>query len=168
MANYATFELSEALTKLTVPQRIAIARIVEHVYLNNKPMADLFRGEGRICAETSYYRRGKLDEATGAWAVKPGWGHDERFQTALKMACRLALQTRTNEELASLASAKRKARLAAPDVVERLISISRAADKDAARVNAAKAVLDYATADTGESVNEETNEAEDWWKAAEG
>lgn len=167
MASYATYELSEALAKLTVPQRAAIARIVEHVYLNNKPMADLFKGSDRICAETSYYRRGKLDEETGRWLIKPGWGHDEQFQAALIMASRLALQSRTNEELASLATAKRKARLAAPDVVDRLISISRSADKDAARVNAAKTLLDYAAADAGGAVNEETNEAEDWWKAAE-
>lgn len=169
MAGYATSELAEKLTVLTTNQRVAIARMVTHVFIENKPLAELFRGEDRICSESSYYRRGRLDESTGGWAVKPGWGHDKAFQDALSEAARLAIQAHTREEMTALQTAKRRARLAAPGVVDQLVHLSQAADKDAARVAASKVILDYAEVDaTRPGDDKATDEANDWWKAAEG
>src|SRR5687767_5591079 len=107
MAAYATWELAEKLAKLSAPQRDAIDRIVQHVYIENLPWAALFRGEDRICAETSYYRRGKVDEETGK-RVKPGWGHDDDFQDALDHARKLALSAQERERLGWLRRAKER------------------------------------------------------------
>lgn len=166
MLSYATYELAQKLAALTPNQRAAIGRIVQHVYVANLPISELFRGDDKICGETSYYRRGKLDEATGAWRSKPGWGHDVAFQDALSEARRLALQVRSREELTALAEAKRRARLATPGVIDGLKGITEAGEKDSDKVSASKVILDYAgqDADDGDAV---ASEAADWWEAAE-
>lgn len=194
MVGYATAELVEKLMPLTHNQRVAIDRIVEHHYIANRPMAELFRGEDRICREDGYYRRGIIDEETGGWKKRPGWHHDPAFQAALKEAVRLALTARTREELTAWAEAKRRARLAAGDVVGELVAIATgyelqrdrrgrtvidpatgkpavaargSEDKD--RIAAGKALLDYGA--TGLESAEQApadNPEDDWWKAAEG
>ena len=169
MANYATYELSLLLMALTTQQRAAIDRIVQQIYIDNRPLAELFRGDNRICTEAKYYRRGVMDEETGGWRLSPGWHHDKAFQDALKEATRLALAVRTKEELAALATAKRRARLAAGDIVFNLLGIVHAGDKDSDRVNAGRTLLDYAETDVAdETGSAATDEASDWWKAAEG
>ncbi len=170
VAGYATYELAQRLAALSPQQRAAIDLITQHVYINNQPWATLFRGEGRICSETNYYRRGRLDEETGRWLTKPGWGHDKEFQDALAEAVRLALQVQTREELAALQSAKRKARLAAPGVIDSLVQVATMGE-DKLRAAAGKIVLDYGTAPdaaTDAATDQSGSSAEDdWWKAAE-
>ena len=65
MAGYLTYELSEALGKLTPQQRAAIARIVEHHFIANRPLSELLHGDNRICSEIVYYRKGTIDPDTG-------------------------------------------------------------------------------------------------------
>lgn len=164
MLGYATYELAELLGQLNQSQRAAIGRIVEHVYIANRPMSELLRGDDKICGEAFYYRRGKLDPDTGAWARKPGWAHDEAFAAALAAARRLALAARSREETAALAEAKRRARLATPGVVQRLEDIVQASEKDSDRVNASKVILDYAGQPDEAGQGESSAEA-DWWEA---
>lgn len=92
MVGYATYELTEKLLALSVQQRAAIDRIVQHVYIDNRPLAELFRGDDKICAETNYYRRGAIDPETGGWKTKPGWAHDKEFVDALDAAPGLRLR----------------------------------------------------------------------------
>lgn len=182
MAGYATYELTEKLLVLSPQQRAAIDRIVQHCYIDNRPMAELFRGDDKICAETNYYRRGAIDEETGGWKTKPGWAHDKEFVDALDTAARLALTVRTKEELAALATAKRRARLAASGVISQLIDIATQSvaqplpdgrvkmlnrmtdDKDS--VAASKVLLDYAGTGEAEQTDAVTSDEQDWWKAA--
>lgn len=168
VAGYATFELAEKLIRLSPQQRAAIDRIVQHVYLENKPWAPLFQGQDKICGEANYYRRGALDPDTGGWKTRPGWAHDKEFVDALDTAARLALQVRSREELVALQTAKRRARLAAPGVVGGLIMIAGDSEKDSDRVNASKVVLDYAGAPDSEAGDSVTTDEQDWWKAADG
>lgn len=154
MASYATYELVERLTALTTQQRAAIARIVEHVYIQNKPLADLLRGEGKICSERRYYTK------------DGGWYHDAEFQAALKEAARLALQARTREELTVLANAKRKARLSSDDIVDQLLDVARHGEKGSERVAASKVLLDYAEPDPA-TAQPADDAASDWWEAAD-
>jgi hypothetical protein len=166
VAGYATYELAQRLAALSPQQRAAIDLITQHVYIDNKPWAALFRGESRICSETNYYRRGRMDEATGRWLTRPGWGHDKEFQDALAEAVRLALQVQTREELTALQSAKRRARLAAPGVVDALVQVATLGE-DKLRATAGKIVLDYgSTSSPAEQVGGDSAE-DDWWKAAE-
>lgn len=192
MVAYATEELAVKLLALTTQQRSAIARIVEHVYINNQPMAHLLTGDDKIVSESNYYRNGTMDPDTGKWKKKPGWGKDPLFQDALTEAARLALQARTREEVAAWSEAKRRARLATPAIVDSAIEIAndlvvmrdangevvegphggplmvrRAQDKD--RVAAIKTLLDYAKIDLGavDGTEAERDEEADWWAAAE-
>ena len=110
MAGYVTYELSLKLAVLSTQQRAAIDRIVAHVYILNRPLSELLRGDDKICGEERYYRRGKLDEETGRWVRPPGWHHDKPFQDALGEAVRLALQARSREELVAIQNAKRRAK----------------------------------------------------------
>lgn len=165
VVGYATYELAEKLATLTPQQRAAIDRIVQHVYIENRPLADLLRGDDKVASEQRYYQRGAMDEQTGRWLKRPGWHHDPEFQAALKEAVRLALMARTREELAAWQDAKRRARLATPGVVDGLISIASVAEaKD--RVSASKILLDYAKPDDL-IVETETSAEVDWWEAAE-
>lgn len=154
MADYATYELVERLAALTTQQRAAIARIVEHVYIQNKPLADLLRGDQKICSERRYYTK------------QGGWHHDPAFQAALKAAAQLALQARTREELTVLASAKRKARLNSDDIVDQLLDVARHGEKGSERVAASKVILDYAEPSQAEAEPTD-NAAGDWWEAAD-
>lgn len=166
VVGYATYELAEKLATLTPQQRAAIDRIVQHVYIENRPLADLLRGDDKIASEQRYYQRGAMDEQTGRWLKRPGWHHDPDFQAALKEARRLALVARTREELAAWQEAKRAARLATPTVVTGLISIAAIAEaKD--RVAASKIILDYAKPDESMTQDSETDAEQDWWEAAE-
>lgn len=194
MVGYATYELAEKLAVLTTQQRAAIDRIVQHVYIENRPLAELLRGDNKIVNERNYYSKGIIDEETGGWKKKPGWHHDPAFQDALKEARKLALRAHTAIEVNAWAEAKRRARLAAGDVVGELVAIAtgyelqrdrrgrtvvdpatgkpavaarNSEDKD--RIAAGKALLDYGA--TGlESVEQAPadNPEDDWWKAAEG
>lgn len=166
MVGYATYELAERLASLTTQQRAAIDRIVDHVYIRNEPLADLLRGDDKICSERRYYDKGIMDPETGHWRKRPGWHHDPAFQAALNEARRLALVARTREELSAWQEAKRTARLATPLVVAGLVTITEEAEaKD--RVAASKILLDYAKPD--ETILEsETNDEADWWEAADG
>lgn len=165
MVGYATYELAERLAALTTQQRAAIDRIVDHVYVRNLPLAELLRGDDKICSERRYYDKGEMRAADGSWVRRPGWHHDPVFQAALKEAVRLALMARTREELAAWQDAKRRARLATPTVVDGLISIAAIAEaKD--RVTASKIILDYAKPDDV-TIESETDAEQDWWEAAE-
>lgn len=164
MLGYATYELAELLGKLNSQQRAAVGRIVEHVYIANRPLSELLRGDDKICTESNYYRRGKIDPDTGQLATKPGWVHDPAFVEALSAARRLAIAARTREETTALAEAKRRARLATPGVVDGLQRIVERGEKDSDKVSASKVILDYAGQPEGEGV---ASEASDWWEAAE-
>ena len=180
MAGYATYELAVKLAALTPQQREAVGRIVQHIYLDNRQWSQLFTGDDRICAEANYYRRGAIDPATGGWAKRPGWGHDKEFQDALGEAMRLALQSKSREEMDAVATARRRARLATGAVIGELVSIATGRqvsqtgavilregdDKD--RIAAGKVILDYAGVDVSEQGQGEQSEEADWWKAAEG
>lgn len=179
MLGYATYELSEKLAKLSTDQRNAINRIVQHVYIENRPLSDLLFGDDKICSETNYYRRGILDEETGQWKKRPGWGHDKAFQDALGEAVRLALGAKQREELKAVEDAVRRSKLSSPGIINEMVSIATGletfegveyprlvANKD--RINAAKVVLDFATKEqaSGQASTAESAE-DDWWKAAE-
>lgn len=193
MIAYATEGMIEKLLPLTPPQRAAIDRIVDHVYIRNQPIAHLFQGDDKICTEANYYRNGIMHPDTGQWKRKPGWGKDPAFVEALREAARLALTARTREELTAWAEAKRRARLATPSIVESAIDIvtgttvaraqltgeilydpdtgepaivPRSMDKD--RVAAAKILLDYARLDAVAGAGEaEESEELDWWRATD-
>lgn len=165
MAGYATWELAERLAKLTPQQRDAIDRIVQHVYIENQPWADLFRGDDRICAETNYYRRGKVNEATGK-VTKPGWGHDKDFTEALDHARKLALQAQERERLGWLQRAKQHAEASADAAVGTWVQVMNASRNDFARIDAAQKVIDLAFKGAGESTDTGANLEADWWAAA--
>jgi hypothetical protein len=180
MVGYATYELSEKLARLSTDQRAAISRIVQHVYVDNRPLADLFRGERPICSETNYYRRGTLDEATGQWSKRPGWGHDKAFSDALGEAVRLALQAKQREEVKALEDAVRRSKLASSAIIDEMVSLATrvqvfegvqrerdVADKD--QIQAAKVVLDFAIKVPAQTMPTSPADSEefDWWKAAE-
>lgn len=167
VAGYATHELAQKLAALSTQQRAAIDRLVQHVYIDNLPLAQLFRGPDKICSEANYYRRGRVDEETGRWLIRPGWGHDKEFQDALSESVRLALQVQTREELASLQTARRKARMAAPSVIDALVSVATYGG-DKLRAAAGKVVLDYASAEDQAGAVAGDSAEDDWWKAAEG
>jgi len=191
MIGYMTAELAEQLTTLTAKQRASIDRIVQHVYIENRPMRDLLHGDNRIAAENAYYRKPKFDD-DGQLVKKGGWHHDPVFQATLKEAARLALLARTREELHAIAESKRRARLATGDVVDAAIEIAvdlvvarddegqpildpetekpimvrRAQDKD--RIAAASLILKYAEVDEkAQNAAGEATEADDWWGAAD-
>lgn len=184
MAGYATHELVEKLAQLTPQQRAAVDRIVQHVYIENLPLAALLRGPDRICAEPKFYQRGVIDESTGRWIRKPGWHHDKTFQDALGEAVRLALLVRTREELSAMQSAARAARLAMPRVIAGALEMAndellvesdgateivprRTEDKD--RLAAMKFIYDVAGAQggNGETQSAAESAAADWWRTAD-
>ena len=177
MGEYATYELANKLALLNARQREAISRIVKHVYLDNKKWGVLFSGENRICAESNYYRRGKLNEETGEWIKTPGWGFDKKFQDALQLSIRLALQSKSQEEVTAVFEARRAARLATKVVVDELIGIvtpvllkdgEPVAVDNKARVAAGKVILEYAKLEQAEQVAVTQSGESDWWMAAEG
>lgn len=166
MAGYATQELAEKLMPLSPAQRAAIARIVQHVFISNLSWSGLFAAPDPICREDNYYRRGQIDPETGHWRRKPGWGHDKEFQDALAEAVRLALQAQTREEMTAIQTARRRARLAAPGVVDSLVEVATFGEAKL-RAAAGKVVLDYgSTSSPAEQVGNDSAE-DDWWKAAE-
>jgi len=149
MARYATYELSEHLRQLTPAQRDAIGRIVQHHYIDNKPLAQLFTGDGAVCSENTYYKRGYQDPDTGEWR-KVGWSHQEAFNEALDMASRLALQAEQGEDLQKLRKARAKALNHAEAAVDTWISVMQASPNDSARNEAARRVLELAHKGTEE------------------
>ena len=168
MAGYLTYELSQLLGKLTTQQRGAVARIVEHHYIANRPLAELFRGENPICAERRYYGQGRVDPETGK-AHDVGWSHQPDFVAALDMARRLALQTRVNEETHAVKEAVRRARLAAAPILSGLVRIAAQADSDRDKIAASKEVLGIALKNTEFGDRPADGDlADDWWKAVEG
>lgn len=166
MAAYATYELSELLRRLSPAQRNAVGRIVEHVYLNNRPLAHLLDGDDKICNENTWYKRGTLDEETGEWR-NAGWSHQKPFTDAVDMAARLALQTQESEDLHKLRKAKRKAIDKAESAVEVWADVAKNGDNEFARIQAAGELVRLAF-----QGNETDDQAEgrgtagDWWKAA--
>ena len=167
MAQYATYELAELLAQLTAAQRGAIDRIVQHVYIDNRPWADLFRGEDKICAEVTFYRRGFLDEETGEMS-RVGWSHQPIFQKALQEAVRLALQAGEREQLHHLQKAKRRAVEKAKSAVDTWVGIME--DTEFAlrvrRMKAADRVKQLAFHNEGTDEDESSGAAGDWWGAA--
>lgn len=168
MAGYLTHELSEALLKLTSNQRQGIARIVEHYYVQNRPLMELFQGDNPICSSALYYRKGKVDPETGK-ARGVGWHHNKDFTAALKMAARLALQARTGEETQAVKDMVRRARLASSSIVGSMASDAVFSPEAVDRARAGKIVLDIAIKNTEFSDGQEadTGADDDWWKAAE-
>lgn len=166
MAGYASWELAEQLAALTGDQREAIARIVQHVYIENRPWADLFRGDERICAETSYYRKGVIDGM--GKQVKPGWGHNPAFQEALAHAAKLALGVRERERLGWLKQAKSHAEQQADAAVGTWVQVMEYSRNDATRVDAAQRVIDLAFKGSGEQTDSGAGIEADWWAAAGG
>lgn len=185
MAGYLTYELSQLLGKLTAQQRAAVARIVEHHYIANRPLAELFRGENPICAERRYYGQGRVDPETGK-AHDVGWSHQPAFADALAMAARLALQTKQNEEINAVREAVRRARLAAAPVIGKLaqiaigpgqtktimpdgsIVVTGKVIEDRDRIAAGKYLVEVALKNTEFGERESTDGLEsDWWRAVE-
>lgn len=166
MARYATHELAELLRTLTPQQRAAVGRIVEHVYISNRPWAHLFDGDDKICSETTYYRRGILDPETGEWS-RQGWNHQPDFRRAVEMAARLALQAEENEGLRAVRTAVRRSRLAAPLVVGELVRLARLAERDQDRIRAGTEVLGVALRHTEFAEGESNSAADDWWQAVD-
>jgi hypothetical protein len=164
MAGYATWELAELLGQLTPRQRAAIDRIVRHVYINNQPIAHLFRGDDRICPEAAYYRKGKADPETGKRSGF-GWGHDPDFLAALESAKRLALATQERERMGHLQQAKRYAEQAAAPAVQVMVNVMTFGVDDAARINAAQKVIDFAFKGSGEQTHTGAGVEADWWAA---
>lgn len=163
MIGYATHELAELLKQLTPSQRAAIDRIVRHVYVNNEPWADLFRGDDKVCTENTFYKRGRLDEE-GEWHGR-GWSHQPIFKQALELASRLALQAEEAEDLHALRRAKRRAVQSAERAVDQWIDIMQYSEQDFARIQAANEVVRLAF--HGEDNDDEaTGAAGDWWGAA--
>jgi hypothetical protein len=170
MAGYATYELAQLLAKLSTRQRAAIDRIVQHIFIDNRPWAELFRGEDRICPEANYYRRGRLDPETGEYARghKPGWGHDPDFQAALAEAVKLALGSQERERLHWLQRAKRRAEERAEAAVDTWVDVMRESMDDKARNDAAGRVIDLAFKGSGDTTDTSAREEADWWAAAGG
>ena len=168
MAGYMTYELAEQLRGLTPQQRAGIARIVEHVYILNRPMAELMTGDNAVVSENVYYRRGVLNEETGQWS-RVGWSHQKAFTEALAHAARLALSAREKEELHAVREAVRRARLAAAPIMGGLVGLAQSSEQDKDRIAASKMVLDIAIKHTEfDSTGAGTdNEAADWWAAGE-
>lgn len=167
MAGYTTYELSLLLGKLTGPQREAIARIVPHCYVENKPLAALLSGENKIVSEATYYRKGTVDPETGQ-AKNVGWSHQAAFVEALDMARRLAIATRIGEETHAVQEAVRRARLAAAPIMTGLVRIAANADADRDRIAASKEVLGIALRDTQFGDRPTDGDlADDWWRAVE-
>jgi hypothetical protein len=183
IVGYATYELAELLAKLTTRQRDAIDRIVRHVYLNNRPWAELFRDQPpidisddhplgraaipRICPEAMYYRRGTIDATTGE-RKGFGWGHDPDFKAALEQAVNLALGQQQRERLEYLQRAKRYAEQAAGPMVQVWVNVAAFSADDSARINAAAKVIDLAFKGAGESTDTGASLEQDWWAAAGG
>lgn len=166
MAAYATYELSELLRQLTPAQREAVGRIVDHHYIQNRPLSHLFEGADKICSENTYYKRGVLDEATGEWRNQ-GWHHQPVFAEALRLAARLVLQAERTEDRIKLRKAKVKAIDHAEKAVDAWISVMKQSEKDADRIDAAGRVIDLAFRGSDEVSNEPASaEADDWWRAA--
>lgn len=167
MVGYATYELAELLAKLTTRQRAAIERIVRHVYLDNRPWAELFRGEDRICPETAYYRRGTVDASSGK-RKGYGWGHDPDFQTALDAARRLALAADQRDRMALLQRAKRRAEERAEAAVDTWDRVMTFGKDERARNEAAQKLLDLAFKGSSEQTDTGAVLEADWWAAADG
>ena len=167
MVGYATYELAEKLAKLTARQREAINRIVQHVYIDNAPWAELFRGDDKICAEAAYYRKGRIDEATGKHTGF-GWGHNPDFKAALDEAVKLALAAQERERLGWLQRAKRRAEESAGRMVDQLIQVATHSELDFARIQAADKVITLAFKGSGDQADAGTREEGDWWAAAGG
>jgi hypothetical protein len=148
MARYATHELSELLRQLTPQQREAIGRIVQHHYIDNRPLAQLFTGDAAVCSENTYYKRGSADE-TGE-VRRQGWSHQPAFVEALEMAARLALQAEQGEEMQKLRKARARALNHAEAAVNTWIDVMQASPNDSARNEAAKRVLELAYKGTEE------------------
>lgn len=181
MLRYMTAELAEALAGLSQPQIDAIHRIVASGHLAEEPLAPwrMFSGEGAICSQTTWFKRGIADTETGRWLPghRPGWSHQKAFVDALQMAKRLARKLHTQEALQAVNEGVRAAQLASPDVVRNMVKLATAtkigADgekevigvehKD--QVAAAKVVLGYAKPEGADQQDED--EAGDWWAAAE-
>lgn len=167
MVGYATYELAEKLAALTSRQRDAIDRIVQHVYVEGRPWAELFRGDDRICAETNYYRRGTVNAETGK-VKNAGWAHDEQFQAALSEAIKLALAAQQRERLGKLQRAKMLAEDSAENAVGQWVRVMSTSGNDFARIDAAGRVLELAFRGSGEVTDTGAAEEADWWAAAGG
>lgn len=165
MARYATYELSELLLTLTTGQREAVGRIVEHVYINNRPLGHLLDGDDKICSERTYYKRGILDTETGEFR-NPGWSHQPAFTQALEMAARLALQTQESEDLHRLRKAKRRAIEKAESAVNQWVDVMEHSELDFARIQAAGEVVKLAFHNPDSDEAENHGAAGDWWQAA--
>lgn len=166
MAAYATYELAELLRQLSPPQRQAVARIVDHVYVQNRPLAHLFEGADKICSENTYYKRGTFDEASGEWK-NPGWHHQPAFAESLRLAARLVLQVERTEDRIKLRKAKVKAIDNAEKAVDAWIAVMNGRNA-AVRIEAASRVIDLAFKGSEAVASEPASaEAEDWWRAAE-
>lgn len=182
MVAYATYELAEMLARLTAKQRSAIDRIVEHVYINNRPWAPLFRTQpaitisaehplGRaaippICTEANYYRRGTVDANGDLHGA--GWAHDPDFQAALKKAAELALATVERERAERLRAAKTYAETNARAAVVAWVEIMENGRNEMARIDAAGRVLDLAYRGEGEQDQSSGRAVEnDWWAATD-
>ncbi len=165
MVGYASYELAELLARLTTRQRDAIGRIVQHVYIANRPWAELFRGEDRICPEAAYYRRGVVDERSGA-RKGCGWGHDPKFKAALDHAVKLALAAQQRQRLGRLQRAKEYAEQAAGPMVQVWVNVATFGLDERARSDAAQKVIDLAFKGAGEQTDSGATLEADWWAAA--
>lgn len=183
MLGYATYELAELLAKLTQRQREAIDRIVDHVYVNNRPWAILFRTQppidisdehplGRaaippICAEANYYRRGRVDAEGNLHGE--GWGHNAAFKAALEKAAELALATVERERSQRLQAAKRRAEDNAELAVDQWVDVMQHGRVEFARIEAATKVIELAYRGEGGGAQSSGRAMEhDWWAAADG
>lgn len=167
MAGYATYELAEMLGQLNARQRVAIDRIVRHVYLDNRPWAELFRGDDKIISESNFYSRGRVDPETGE-RRHVGWHHDPLFQAALGAAKRLALAADQRDRMALLQRAKRRAEERAEAAVATWDQVMTFGRDERARNEAAQKLLDLAFKGSGEQTDTGAVLEADWWAAADG
>ena len=168
MQAYANYDLVELLSELTVKQRNAIARIIQHHHVEGKPMADLFRGEDKICAETVYYRRGSVDPDTGQ-QKNVGWIHQPKFKQALDESVRQVMRVRQEAEIHAIQKAIHLASKGTPLMIKKMLQIANDSERASDQIAAAKAVVDFATkhgAIDQLNKDESTSMLEDWWKAA--
>lgn len=192
---WMTFELAEALAKLSQQQVTAIFRIVQAGHLVDDPVApySLIRGAPGgpppICSEAVWKKAGK-QRADGSWERRPGWSHQDEFLAALRLAKRLARQQMAAQALGGVTKGVGLLQMGMPKAALRLLELSMGQrlteegqpQMDAKgdpmlidvehrnQIAASKIVIDVALAQAAaaeERAQQSDPTAQAWWDAAE-
>lgn len=125
MMRFMTFELAEALMKLSQQQVQAIWRIIESGHLVEEPLApySLIRGDNPICSESVWKRTGRRRK-NGSWSESPGWSHQEEFIAALKLAKRQVLAQVSAENVTSLRRGRTILQRGMPEASRRMVELA--------------------------------------------